>query len=156
MPFSRNKQKMKSNQTLNSKFNIDEPLKAIKCIDFLFCSWINRHRSCWLLAYLPAIALKAAAECDADLTCILFSHVNSLYLFWHTSGLKVSTNERTNWIRGVRWGRQCWGASGQFLKPFQRDVLKCDAYLTYCMHAHSFKAALITFLVTSWLNWRHN
>ncbi len=46
-------------------------------------------------------------------------------------------------------GRQCWGASGQF---FQRHVLKCDAYITYCMHAHSFKAALITFLVTSCLN----
>ncbi len=28
--------------------------------------------------------------------------------------------------------------------------------ITYCMHAHSFKAALIAFLVTSCLNWRHN
>ncbi len=43
---------------------------------------------------------------------------------------------------------------GQFLKPFQRHVLKCDAYKTYCMHAHSFKAALIAFLVTSWLDGR--
>ncbi len=148
---------MNSNQTLNSKLNIDEPLKAIKVIDFLFffCSWINRHHSSWLLACLPAIALKAAVESDTDLTCILFSH-NSLYLFWPTSGLKVSTNERTSWIGCVRWGRQFWAASGQFLKPFQRHVLKCDAYITYCMHAHSFKAALITFLVTSCLNWRHN
>ncbi len=31
---------------------------------------------------------------DADLTCFL----TILYLFWHTSGLKVSTNERTSWI----------------------------------------------------------
>ncbi len=74
---------MNSNQKLNSKINIDEPLKAIKVIDFhffFFCSWINRHHSSWLLAYLPAIALKPAAEGDADLTRILFSH-NSLYLF---------------------------------------------------------------------------
>ncbi len=41
---------------------------------------------------------------------------------------------------------------GSFLKPFQRHVLKYDAYITYCMHAHSFKAALIAFLVTSCLN----
>ncbi len=40
---------------------------------------------------------KAAADSDADLTCILFSH-NSLYIFWHTSGLKVSTNEWSSWI----------------------------------------------------------
>ncbi len=55
---------MNSYQTLNSKLNIDEPLKAKKVIDFLFflfCSWINRHHSSWVLAYLPAIALKAAA-----------------------------------------------------------------------------------------------
>ncbi len=147
MPFSRNIQKMNSYQTLNSKLNISS---------FFFCSWINRHHSSWLLAYLPAIALKAAAaESDVDLTCILFSH-NSLYLFWLTSGLKVSTNERTSWIGCVRWGRQCWGASGQFLKPFQRHVLQCNAYISYCMHAHSFKAALIAFLVTSCLNWQHN
>ncbi len=71
---------MNSNQTLNSKLNIDESLKAIKVIDFLFffCSWINRHHSSLLLAYCPAIALKAAAvKSDMDLTCILFSH-NSL------------------------------------------------------------------------------
>ncbi len=70
-----------------------------------------------------------------DLTRITFS-LNSLYLFWPTSGLKVSTNELTSWIECVRWGR-----------------LKCDSYHT-CLH--SFKAALIAFLVTSWLNWpRH-
>ncbi len=39
--------------------------------------------------------------------------------------------------------------SEQFLKPFQRHVLKCDAYITYFMHAHSF-------LVTSCLNLWHN
>ncbi len=103
---------------------------------FLFWSW-NNHSS-WLLAYLPAISLKAAAaEREADLTRILFSH-NSHHLFWATSALKVYTNERTSWIGSVRWGRQCWGVSGQFLKPFQRHVLKCDAYITHCMHAHSF------------------
>ncbi len=64
---------MNSKQTINSKLNIDEPLKAIKVIDLLL---INRHHGSWLLAYLHAIALKAA-ESDADLTCILFSH-NSL------------------------------------------------------------------------------
>ncbi len=74
---------MNSNQKLNSKLNIDKPLEAIKVIDSLFFSFVlgliditaagNYH--------LPAIALKAAAaESDADLTCILFSH-NSLYLF---------------------------------------------------------------------------
>ncbi len=31
-------------------------------------------------------------------------------------------------------------------------VLKCDAYITCCIHALSFKAALIAFLVTSCLN----
>ncbi len=100
----------------------------------------------WQLAYLPAIALKAA-EYDADLTRILFSQ-NSHHLFWPTSGLKVSTNERTSWIGCLDEG-QSWCASGQFLRPFQRHVLKCDAYITYCMHAHSF-------LVTSCLNWRHS
>ncbi len=79
VPFSRNIQKININQTINSKLNIDEPLKAIKVIDFLFCSCINGHHSRWLFAYLPASALKAAAaERDADLTCILFSH-NSLF-----------------------------------------------------------------------------
>ncbi len=74
------------------------PLKLQKLLIsfFFFCSWINRHQSSWLLAYLPAIALKAAAaESDTDLTCILFSQ-NSLCLFSPTSGLKVSTNERTS------------------------------------------------------------
>ncbi len=103
---------------------------------------------------------NAAADSDADLTCILFSH-NSLYIFWHTSGLKVSTNEWTSWIRSIRWGTQTHSAgvpqpSGQFLKLFQRHVLKCDAYITYCMHAQRFKVALITFLVSLCLNWWHN
>ncbi len=78
------------------------------------------------------------------MTRILFSP-NSLYISWLTSGLKVSTNERTSWIWCVRWGWQCWGGMGA---SFQRHVPKCDAYITYCMHAHSFKAAIIAFLVT--------
>ncbi len=45
-------------------------------------------------------------------------------------------------------GDSAGGVSGQFLKPFQIHVLKCDAYKTYYMHAHSFKAALVAFLVT--------
>ncbi len=96
VPFGINIQKLKL--TLwNTKFWI---LQAIKVIDFLFFSYslINRHHSSWLLAYMPAIALKAAAaECGVDLTRIVFS-VNSLYIFWPTSGLKVSTNELTSWI----------------------------------------------------------
>ncbi len=64
MPFSRNIQKMNSNQTLNSKLNIDEPLKAIKVIDFLFffsfvLGLIDITAAGYY--YLPAIALKAAA-----------------------------------------------------------------------------------------------
>ncbi len=49
--LSRNVQKMNSYQTLNSKLNRDEPLKAINVIDFLFfffCSWINRYHISWL------------------------------------------------------------------------------------------------------------
>ncbi len=60
---------MNSNQKQNSKINIDEPLKAIKVIHFLFFSFV-----------LGLIDITAAAEGDADLTRILFSH-NSLYIF---------------------------------------------------------------------------
>ncbi len=54
---------MNSHQALNSKLNIDEPLKAIKVIDFLFylfCSWSIDITAAGYY-YLPAIALKAAA-----------------------------------------------------------------------------------------------
>ncbi len=62
MPFSRNIQKMNSNQTLNSKLNIDEPLKAIKVIDFLFSFVLGLiDITAAGYYYLPAIALKAAA-----------------------------------------------------------------------------------------------
>ncbi len=54
-------------QTPNSKLNVDEPLKAIKVIDFLFFLVLIIINSSWLLVYLTAIALKAAAENDADL-----------------------------------------------------------------------------------------
>ncbi len=65
---------MNSNQTLNSKLNIDEPLKAIKVIDFLFffsfvLGLIDITAAGYY--YLPAIALKAAAA------------------FWPTSGLSL-------------------------------------------------------------------
>ncbi len=33
-----------------------------------------------------------------------------------------------------------------------RDMFLNVTHISYCMHAHSFKAALITFLVTSCLN----
>ncbi len=70
---------MNSNQTRNSKLNVDEPLKAIKVIDFLFFSFVLGLIDITAAGYyyLPAIALKAAAESDTDLTCIVFSH-NSL------------------------------------------------------------------------------
>ncbi len=60
---------MNSYQTLNSKLNIDEPLKAIKVIDFLFFGLIDITAAGYY--YLPAIALKAAAA------------------FWPTSGLSL-------------------------------------------------------------------
>ncbi|MGL6083703.1 MAG: hypothetical protein ACRC4N_15055 [Gammaproteobacteria bacterium] len=52
---------MNSNQTLN--LNIDEPLKAIKVIDFLFFSFVLGLIDITAAGYyyLPAIALKAAA-----------------------------------------------------------------------------------------------
>ncbi len=60
---------MNSYQTLNSKLNIDEPLKAIKVIDFLFFFFFFFFFFVLGLIditaagyyYLPAIALKAAA-----------------------------------------------------------------------------------------------
>ncbi len=63
MPFSRNIQKINSYQTLNSKLNIDEPVKAIKVIDFLFFSFVLGLIDITAAGYyyLPAIALKAAA-----------------------------------------------------------------------------------------------
>ncbi len=38
-------------------------------------------------------------------------------------------------------GDSAGGPQESFENHF-RDVLKYDAYITYCMHAHSFKAAL--------------
>ncbi len=82
-------------------------------------------------------------------------HHNSFCLFWHTSGHKVSINELTSWTGCVRWGRQCWSAPGQFWKPFI-DMFWNVTHIKYITCTHSFKAALIAFLVTSWLNWpRH-
>ncbi len=104
--------------------NIDEPLKAIKVIDFLFCSWINSHHSSWLLAYFPAIAFKL----PLNVTRIWRASYFLTTLFPFSDTLQVFTNERTSWIWCVRWGRQ-------FLRPFQRPDLKCDAYITNCMHA---------------------
>ncbi len=40
---------------------------------FFFCSLTNRHHSSWLLAYLPAIAFKAAAA-ERDMH-LIFSEV---------------------------------------------------------------------------------
>ncbi len=59
--------------TLNSKLNIDEPESYIK-VFILFL--MNRHHSSWLLSYLAAISLRAAAvEHNSDLTHIVFSHI---------------------------------------------------------------------------------
>ncbi len=53
---------MNSYQTLNSKLNIDKPLKAIKVIDFLFFFFFGLiDVTAAGYYYLPAIALKAAA-----------------------------------------------------------------------------------------------
>ncbi len=53
---------MNSNQTLNSKLNIDEPLKAIKVIDFLFSFVLGLiDITAAGFYFCPAIALKAAA-----------------------------------------------------------------------------------------------
>ncbi len=83
VPFSRNIHTININQTLHSKLNIDEPFKAVQVIDFRFfsfCSCINRHHSSWLLAYLPAIALKAAAECDGSDMHLIFSQLSLPFL----------------------------------------------------------------------------
>ncbi len=121
---------MNSYQTLYSKWSIDEPLKAIQVIDFLFffffSSWINRHHSRWLLAYLPVTAFKAAAEGDASYFLpTLFMFPDSLQVL---KSLLMS-------------GRV---ESGVLDEGDSAGV----AYITYCMHAHSFKAAIIAFLVT--------
>ncbi len=52
------------------------PLKVIDCL-FFFCSWINRHHSSWLLAYWPAIALKAALFTFSDPLQVLKSPLMS-------------------------------------------------------------------------------
>ncbi len=54
---------MNGKQTLNSELNVDEPLKAIKVIDFLFFSFVLGLIDITATGYyyLPAIALKAAA-----------------------------------------------------------------------------------------------
>ncbi len=71
---------MNSYQTLNAKLDIDEPLKYIQVIGFLFFSFVlglrditaagqdasynnycKMRQISWLLGYLPAIALKATA-----------------------------------------------------------------------------------------------
>ncbi len=45
-----------------------------------------------------------------------------------------------------------------FIKKWliEKSIFFAQPYITYCMHAHSFKAALIAFLVTSCINWRNN
>ncbi len=80
------------------------------------------------------------SEYGSPYLAVCHFHFSSLLMNWLMS-----------WIRCVRWGRQRWAAPGHFWKPFQRHVLKCDWFKIYYMH--SFKAALIAFLVTSWLNW---
>ncbi len=86
--------------------------------------------------------------------------LSTLFTISDTLQVIKSINELTSWIGCIRWGRQCWAAPGPFWKPFHRHVLKCYSYkiyyIKYITCTHSFKAALITFMLTSWLNWpRH-
>ncbi len=90
--LSRNIKKLnKVIKTLNSKTKYIWILEAIKYIDFLLVLWLTditeNELCCFGSIYLRAVA----AECDADLTRIIFPHT-SLYLFWPIS---VSTNEAT-------------------------------------------------------------
>ncbi len=100
------------------------PLKLL-ISSFFFCSWINRHHSSWSLAYLPAIALKAAAaERDADLTSYFLTT-----LFTFSDPLQVLKSLLMS-------GRVESGVLDEgdiFKKGFKtisETVLKCDAYIT--------------------------
>ncbi len=52
-----------SYQTLKSKLNIYESLKLQKLLisSFFLCFLMNRHHSDWLLGFLAAVTLRAAA-----------------------------------------------------------------------------------------------
>ncbi len=111
----------------NTKLNIDESLKLQQLLNYLFfllfflVLWLTDITAAGLV-FFGAITLRAAAaELDVDLARIVLSPNSQL--FHPTSVLKVSTNELTSWIGCVRWGRQCWGAPGQFWKPLHfRDM----------------------------------
>ncbi len=117
---------------------------------FFLCHLINRHHSSWLLGCFGCYFFKSCRcwkwrRSDTH-------HIFSFYHFWHTSGHKVSINELTSLIG---WGRQCWAAPGRFENHF-RDMFLNVTQIKYIAYTHSFMAALIAFLVISWLNWpRH-
>ncbi len=114
----------------------------------LLLSLHYRHHSSWFLCCFCCYFFKSC-RCWTWRGSDTHHIFSQLFLPFLTHF--VSTNELTDELnRCVRWGRQCCAAPGHFWKPFQRHILKCDSYYT-CMH--SFKAALIAFLVTSWLNW---
>ncbi len=121
----------------NTKLNIDEPRKAVKVIDFFFLFLGLIESQQLVISLFACYCFKSCCvnDHDMDLTHILFSH-NSLYLFWPTSGIKASTNEQTSWIRCFRWGRQCWGASGQFFKNHFRDIFLNVMHIQHiaCVH----------------------
>ncbi len=116
---------------------------------------INRHHSSWLLGYFGCYFFKSCCCWTWRGSVTLVFSLNSFYLFWNTSGHKVSINELTSWIRCIRWGRQCGLLQDSFENHF-RDMFLNVTHIKYMTCTYSFKAALMAFLVTSWLNWlRH-
>ncbi len=113
---------------------------------------MNRHHSSWLLGCFGCYFFKSC-RCwtwrgsDTHRIFSLFTFSGTLQV------LKVSTNERTSWIGCVDEGDSVRMLS--FENHF-RDMFLNVSHIKYITFMHSFKAALITLLVTSWLNWpRH-
>ncbi len=113
---------------------------------------MNRHHSSWLLGCFGCYFFKSC-RCwtwrgsDTHRIFSLFTFSGTLQV------LKVSTNERTSWIGCVDEGDSVRMLS--FENHF-RDMFLNVSHIKCITFMHSFKAALITLLVTSWLNWpRH-
>ncbi len=116
---------------------------------------MNRHHSSWLLGYFGCYSLRAAAaEHDVDLTRIIFLST----LFTISDPLQVI---KSLLMSGrVESGVLDEGDSAGLLQDsFENhliDMFLNVTHIKYITCTHSFKAALIAFLVTSWLNWpRH-
>ncbi len=74
---------------------------------FFCCSLINRHHSSWLLVYLAAITLRAAAEeRDVDLTSMLivsFAFYYEMIQAEHTAVFVPATEEHALWAQYDGW-----------------------------------------------------